>query len=136
MGGPELSCLQKAIESLADKQGLGAQKVEEIWGAVINEYRAWEKSIHGAHTSTTNRKLYFFGLLQKALPGLPFESDARIVEIVLSDLNKPGHWITAKLPDNTNGRAKIIRREITKSLSVLFTFESKEGFLFTREFVD
>jgi hypothetical protein len=136
IGSLEFSQIQSLLSELNQRAGTDKQRIDETWGQVLKEYDAWEKSFSGAHTSTTNRKLYFYQLFCRIFPSLPLKNDSALLGIVLSDLNKPGECIRMRLPDGTIGNATVVRREITERFGVLFTMKSEKGALFSHEFFD
>jgi hypothetical protein len=105
-----------------------------LWDGTVSEYRQWEQSVLGM--SKTNYRLQLLKIVSEKFPDLNLRSAPALIDLTLADLRKPGEFISAKLPNGTVGGAKIVRRDITERLGVLYTLESADGLRFTHEFFD
>lgn len=136
IGSKEFDQIHDLLKAIDKQYEPGEHARVDCWDEIIEEYRTWEQSFPGAHTSTVNRKMYLYKIIHSYFPNYLFNSCNKFVELILSDLRKPGDLIHIKLPDGTMGNATIIRREITERFGVLFTMESDKGVLFSHEFFD
>ncbi len=134
VGSEDFRKLHDVIILMAESAVFPNADIENVWNEVIKKYEEWESQFYGQHTSTINRKLQLFKFLRDYFPLL--SSVSGVVDIVLSDLKKPGEVMRMVLPGGKAGEAKVMRREITERLGVLFSMESSDGIIFTHEFID
>ncbi len=120
--------LREAVE-LAGQQACFVEKKARI----EDEYEAWENTFFGLHTSTTNRKLQFYKIAQEAFPEINLGTCDGFLNVVLSHLPAVGQSI--EVP-SSNSRGRVVRREITTRLGVLFTIRIDGGALVSHEFFD
>lgn len=120
--------LREAVD-LAGQQACFVVKKERI----EDEYKAWEDTFFGRHTSTINRKIQFYKIAQEAFPEIDFGSCDGFLNAVLSHLPAIGQSI--EVPSSYS-RGRVVRREITTRLGVLFTIELDGGALVSHEFFD
>lgn len=128
----EYADLFESLRSEAKSQG-EAICIAESERRLASEYKAWEDTFFGQHTSTTNRKLQFYKIAQDVFPNLDLRASDRVLSIILSQLPKVGD--TIEVP-NRKTTGQVIRREITSRLGILFTIKLNDDSLVSHEFFD
>ncbi|NJM37922.1 MAG: hypothetical protein HC845_08760 [Akkermansiaceae bacterium] len=97
------------------------------------KYKNWEETFFGQHTSSTNRKIQFYKIAQEFFPQLDLGECEPFMSIVLSNLPELGARVEVPIRKE---QGRVIRREVTSRLGVLFTIKMDDGELVSHEFFD
>lgn len=109
----------------------GSAMTAERWQQIEEQYLRWEACLQ---TSPTNRRLQLLKMASEAFPELHLRDNSKVIDLILAGIRRPGESVDARLPDGRVRSVRVVRREITERLAVLYTLESQEGVRFTNEF--
>ena len=123
------------VTALLCRDTFNPSSFEEKWDRVVEEYRHWEETFAGRHTSNLNQKLQFYSLLLAAFGKVCLENQPALLDLLLSSVRKPGDTVTIPTP-TAPVTGTIIRREVTDRLGVLLTIRESTGRIFAHEVFD
>lgn len=111
---------------------------ENKWQVFIKEFRNWEASPIANQISRLNVRLEFLRRLSAVFPEARLNQNPSVAELVLTDsgVKNVGDTLTGKQPGGVTQTLKVVRREISDAIGILYTLETEGGSRFTREFFD
>jgi hypothetical protein len=132
IGSPDFERIKTIVQSLSGRQS-GDSTFDGRWTDLIGQYSAWEHTSVGLHTSTTNRKLQLYEMVQSRFPELLLRTNGNLADVILSAFPRPGEMVVlvAGAP-----KVEVLRREITDRLGVLLTLRDPDGKIYSKEIFD
>jgi len=128
--------LKKVEEMLSKKATMETAVFQTAWQHVLDDLKSGNLALSAQNTSRLNNQLELLRIIEKALPNLNPRSDEEIVKLVVFDAKNVGDHVAMPDQNASQHEAKIIRREITERFGILYTFETPDGTILSREFFD